>query len=79
MKGMSVRIWSGERRRSLLPSFTGGDWEQDPLGTWMKLVGDRKGDLSPTVTAVKLKANRRSCGWAGTDFVVGNSGWELTT
>ena len=62
LKGMSVRIWSGERRWSLLPSSTGGDWEQDSLGTWMKLVGGRKGDLSPTVTAAKLKADARTCG-----------------
>lgn len=46
----------------------------------MDEVGWRQeGDLSPIVTAVKLKANRRSCGWAGIDFVWGNSGWELTT
>lgn len=32
------------------------------LGTWMKLVGGRKGDLSPTVTAAKLKADARTCG-----------------
>ena len=62
LKGMSVRIWSGERRRSLLPSFAGGDWEQGSLGTWVKLAGDRKGGLSPTVTAAKLKADGRTCG-----------------
>lgn len=49
------------------------------MGTWMKLAGDRKGDLSPTVTAVKLRADGRRYGWAGIDSVVGNSGWGLTT